>query len=145
MFIMILFLSCSRSFMNRRSRCFCLTCSISERRFAMVFRLCSCCSLRPLALSALVWEILLVKSRTFSFTLVFLDILHILHWSRQIFSLFAFKPTCLKCLHHSVLYRLLYRWFDRYIFQVLIFLSVWSGWSACVLAELPRPDLSFYL
>lgn len=85
LFIMILFLSCSRSFMNRRSRLFfCLTCSISERRFAMVFAFVPAVPcvhwLCPLWFEKYYW-----LNHGHSLLLwIFLDILHILHWSANL-------------------------------------------------------------
>ena len=120
---------------------FCLTCSISERRFAMVFRLCSCCSLRPLALSALVWEILLVKSRTFSFTLDF-------PWYTAYLALVgksltcSFKPLAVSTILSLVSATVPMVWPIRF---PSVDFSFPSGreWSACVLAELPEPDCPF--
>ena len=116
---MILFLSCSRSFMNRRSRLFfCLTCSISERRFAMVFAFVPAVPcvhwLCPLWFEKYYW-LNHGHSLYFGFSLIYC----ISCIGRQIFNLF-FQTTS-SVLPFCLWYQLLYRWFDRYVFQVLIF------------------------
>ncbi len=140
MSLKILLLSCSRSFMNRKKQAvfFCLTCSISERRFAMVFRLLFL--LFPASTGSVRFGLRNTTEPPRTFSLLGFSLIYcISYWSALTCS---FKTTSSTfCLWYQLLYRDGFRpiRFPRF------FLSVWSGSDSLVSCRTPpNPTSSFF-